>query len=95
MPHRDSVGVTGNRNYASKNKEVVNTSEQGEGMKQAIKDVLANHFRGGIYACTRVWQAWQVGTMTQDDFIPLDEDDDFLEDLATELLNLKPLTNGK
>jgi hypothetical protein len=25
------------------------------------------------YACTRVWEAWQYGTMTQDDFMPLTE----------------------
>jgi hypothetical protein len=28
---------------------------------------------GGEYACTRVWEAWQVGTMTQDDFTPMAE----------------------
>ncbi len=25
----------------------------------------------GEYACTRSWDAWQVGTMTQDDFTPM------------------------
>lgn len=25
----------------------------------------------GEYACTRSWEAWQVGTMTQDDFTPM------------------------
>jgi hypothetical protein len=23
----------------------------------------------GLFHCTRVWDAWQVGTMTQDDFV--------------------------
>lgn len=27
----------------------------------------------GEYACTRVWEAWQYGTMTQDDFVPMAE----------------------
>jgi hypothetical protein len=27
----------------------------------------------GEFACTRVWEAWQVGTMTQDDFTPMAE----------------------
>jgi hypothetical protein len=27
----------------------------------------------GDYACNRVWEAWQVGTMTVDDFQPLEE----------------------
>ena len=28
---------------------------------------------GDDYACNRVWEAWQVGTMTQDDFILLSD----------------------
>lgn len=28
---------------------------------------------GGEYACTRLWEAWQVGTMTVDDFTPMAE----------------------
>lgn len=27
----------------------------------------------GDYACNRVWEAWQVNTMTEDDFVPLNE----------------------
>jgi hypothetical protein len=27
----------------------------------------------GEYACTRVWEAWQIGTMTVDDFTPMVE----------------------
>lgn len=38
----------------------------------------------GDYACTRVWEAWQVGTMTEDDFEPLEETDrvDWIVDLV-------------
>ena len=38
------------------------------------------------YFCTRVWEAWQVNTMTQGDFQPVDEDDATLEDIAEEIL---------
>lgn len=34
----------------------------------AIKELIADD-----YACTRVWEAWQVGTMTQEDFMALSE----------------------
>lgn len=33
------------------------------------------------YACTRVWEAWQVGTMDQDDFHPAWEDEEILSSL--------------
>ena len=37
----------------------------------------------GDYACNRVWGAWQVGTMTQEDFEPLEE-----TERVDELMNL-------
>jgi len=35
--------------------------------------------------CTRVWEAWSVGTMTADDFIRADEDNEILHDAAKSL----------
>ena len=32
--------------------------------------------------CTRVWEAWSYGTMTENDFTDTHEDDDFIEDIA-------------
>lgn len=37
-----------------------------------LRGQIEIHLKGD-YACTRVWEAWEVGTMTQDDFIPLEE----------------------
>ena len=37
-------------------------------LRDKVAEMLA-----GDYACTRVWEAWQVGTMTEDDFEPLSE----------------------
>jgi len=42
--------------------------------KEAVADVIAEGLRGA-YHCTRVWSAWGVGTMTEDDFAPVDESD--------------------
>jgi len=46
----------------------------------------------GSYACTRAWEAWQVRTMTEADFFPLEEDEDVigeLVDLLTVLFDIK------
>lgn len=42
--------------------------------KDALTDLIAG-LLGGTYHCTRVWHAWDVGTMSADDFQPLDESD--------------------
>ena len=34
-----------------------------------------------VYVCTREWSSWGVGTMTQDDFHPVNEDDNIVEDI--------------
>gem|GEM_PF-5528441 len=39
---------------------------------EQIANLVRTHLTS-IYACTRVWEAWQVGTMTEDDFIPASE----------------------
>lgn len=32
-------------------------------------------FLNGEHYCRRTWSAWQAGTMTEDDFEPIDADD--------------------
>lgn len=44
--------------------------------------------------CTRTWDAWGVGTMTQDDFHNISEDEELLEDLANHLTTYPPGTKG-
>ena len=39
---------------------------------ERIADTVRDYL-GDIFECTRVWEAWQVGTMTQNDFTPADE----------------------
>jgi hypothetical protein len=38
------------------------------------EDDLA-YLLGGTYICTRVWEAWEAGTMTEEDFTPADTPD--------------------
>ena len=48
---------------------------------ERIADTVRDYL-GDIFACTRVWEAWQVGTMTQNDFTPADETE-LADDIAT------------
>ena len=40
--------------------------------RDALIDAIAQGLRG-TWHCTRVWEAWHIGTMSQDDFEPVDE----------------------
>lgn len=42
--------------------------------KEALTDIIAAGL-GLTYHCTRVWSAWQVGTMSEHDFEPVDGSD--------------------
>lgn len=42
--------------------------------KEELTDLIAAGL-GDTYHCTRVWSAWSVGTMSQDDFEPVDASD--------------------
>ena len=42
--------------------------------RDALIDAIAQGLHG-TWHCTRVWEAWHVGTMSQDDFEPVDESD--------------------
>ncbi|WP_418145537.1 hypothetical protein ABL850_15870 [Variovorax paradoxus] len=47
----------------------------------AVCDAVAAAL-GDAYDCTRVWQAWGVGTMSQDDFSSVAEDPDRVAEIA-------------
>jgi hypothetical protein len=40
---------------------------------------------GDLLWCSRVWEAWSVGTMGEDDFIVAADDDDIVNDTAEAL----------
>ncbi len=54
-----------------------------EQIREKARELIAQTLKGN-YSCGRVWEAWQVGTMTQDDFTPLEEDDDVINDLVAD-----------
>ena len=48
----------------------------------------------GLHYCSRVWEAWSVGTMTQYDFGNADEDDDIVWETAETLYNFVQQEKG-
>lgn len=57
-----------------------------------LKEFFGNSYTTVV--CTRSWSAWGVGTMTQDDFHNISEDEELLEDLAIHLDTYPPGTKG-
>ena len=52
-----------------------------QGGRSAVVDALANSL-SDTYTCSRVWEAWQYGTMGPDDFNPVTDDDNLLSEIA-------------
>ena len=53
------------------------TEELREAVCAAVQEAL-----GTALDCTRVWSAWSYGTMSQDDFVLVAEDDSRVEEIA-------------
>lgn len=53
------------------------TDEQRDELVEAVAECC-----GDMYWCQRVWSAWSYGTMSQDDFVPADNCEDFLVEVA-------------
>lgn len=54
--------------------------------RDSIRDAVAAAI-GEAMDCTRVWSAWDVGTMSQDDFQMVAEDDERLEEIVDAIIN--------
>lgn len=50
------------------------SGEPAADLRERLTDAIAAGLHG-TYHCTRVWSAWQVGTMDENDFEPVDESD--------------------
>lgn len=56
--------------------------------REQIAEASAEVLRDVAYVCGRVWEAWQVGTMSEDDFAPAWEDDELTFSIADAVLAL-------
>ena len=50
--------------------------------REAVHQAVAEALGSGAYDCQRVWEAWGVGTMGPDDFVPVAEDSDRVAEIA-------------
>lgn len=62
--------------------------------RDALRDLISGAIGGDTYDCTRVWSAWGVGTMSEDDFVPVVEQDERLYEIADSLLAEVAKLNG-
>ncbi|MEC5149175.1 hypothetical protein [Cryobacterium sp. GrIS_2_6] len=70
--------------------ESIPTPPAGEPEREALREVVAECLRDITYTCGRVWEAWQYGTMTQDDFSPAWEDDEVTGGIVDAILAALP-----
>lgn len=58
--------------------------ELSEGDKEKYRKIAASVL-SGLHWCQRTWDAWAQGTMSEDDFIAADEDEQIIEDAAFDI----------
>lgn len=63
--------------------------------REAMRDIIAQSIGGDTYDCTRVWSAWGVGTMSEDDFVPVVGQEDRLYEIADACLDEVARLNAK
>lgn len=61
-------------------------AELTDAQREQVRDAVAQALTG-IYYCGRVWSAWQVGTMGEDDFTPAAEVNDVLTEITDAAIN--------
>lgn len=63
---------------------------KGVGTIDAVKlrDAIAQAIGGDAYDCTRVWSAWSAGTMTDEDFEPLVDQEDRLNEIVDAVISV-------
>ena len=59
-------------------------------LEEELRDILSEGV-AGTFHCTRVWAAWGVGTMSQEDFEPVDESDTPAELARAVMTKVRPL----
>ena len=63
--------------------------------RDSLRDIIAQAIGGDTYDCVRVWSAWGVGTMSQDDFVPVVEQEARLYEIADACLDEVTRLNTK
>jgi hypothetical protein len=69
------------------------TERDSEAELEAVMDAVADAL-GDAYDCIRVWEAWFVGTMSQDDFIRVVDSGERLAEIASAAISAMRKTSG-
>lgn len=63
--------------------------------RDSLRDIIAQAIGVDTYDCTRVWSAWGIGTMSDDDFIKIVDQEERLYEIADACLNELTRINTK
>lgn len=66
----------------------MSTKQRSHPLTEMMAELIATHLHG-TYHCMRVWDAWRVGTMSDDDFVPVEESNtphEIADDLASKFV---------
>ena len=55
-------------------------------LRDTLRDALAKALGSSAYDCTRVWEAWHVNTMSKNDFLPIAESNERLDECIDSIL---------
>lgn len=58
-----------------------------------LRDAIRAELSDALY-CNRVWDAWHYGTMSENDFVCLADDDSYVESMATSVIRALMETNN-
>jgi hypothetical protein len=76
------TAVYGVGSEAGAGEVAVPVAELDDQHREAVQQAVAEALGSGAYDCLRVWEAWGVGTMGPDDFVPVAEDSDRVAEIA-------------
>lgn len=63
--------------------------------REVLRGIFAQVIGGDAYDCTRVWAAWGVGTMSEEDFVPIVDQEERLYELVDACLDEVAKLNGE
>lgn len=90
---RDEIGSDGGPAFPVFACHPAGSQGVAEDVKQRLRDSISEAL-GEALDCTRVWEAWGYGTMSQNDFHPVNDDPDRLEELVDAALSVLSTSPG-
>ena len=75
--------------YAAQPAPIVGDVEKDAAMREAVCEAIAGQLTG-LYHCGRVWSAWSLGIMDEDDFSPAEEDIYIISNIAEAAIAAMP-----